>query len=144
MGGDMVGDIVVVIATWLVDRFVGWSMGVSLSLWRGKHQGGFRPGRIVWLLLLGVAEDVIGVRRLGLSSALWVSLMVITWLVARQYQKRQLWWWYGLGLVGEVMVGLLFGGGVKVGRLVGQLGFLWLIQWWSQRFGRREAIYVST
>lgn len=140
----MVGELLLAVAVWLLERLVSWSVLVSLALWWGRSRVRFRPWRLLLLLILGLIEDIAMVHYLGLTSALLISLLMVTWLVSRYYQNRQLWWWYGFGLAGEVLMTVINGASLSWFQLVLQLGCLGLIHWWAGRFGRQDAIYVKT
>ncbi|HWS24764.1 MAG TPA: hypothetical protein VN226_10070 [Anaerolineales bacterium] len=140
----MVGEFLLALGVWLLERFASWSVLVSLALWWGKSKVVFRPSRLFLLLILGLIEDIAMVHHLGLTSALAISLMMVTWLVARYFQNRQLWWWYGLGLVGEVLVTVIHRVNLDWSQLVFQLICMSLIHWWAGRVGKEDTIYVET
>jgi hypothetical protein len=144
MGGSMVIELVVALAVWFLEKFVFWSLLVSLALWWGKSAVVFRPSRLFLLLVLGLVEDITMVHYLGLTSVLVISLMMISWLVSRHYQNRQLWWWYLLGVMGELAIMAIHRTGFNLTSLLLQIVFLVLINWWSGRFGRQDTIYVKT
>lgn len=139
----MVTDVVIVVVIWLLERFLPWSLLVSLALWWGKSNVVFQPRRMIFLVGLGVIEDITRIQVMGLRSVVLISLMMIAWLVARYYQSKQLWWWYALGIGGELMVMALDGVRVSVWPLLFQVVCLGGLQWWFGRFGRQDAIYVQ-
>lgn len=140
----MVIESLTVILVWFVEQIVPWSALVSLALWWGKNRVSFRPSRLFLLLGLGLMEDIAMVHPLGLTSMLAVSLLTLTWLIARYYQTRQLWWWYGLGVAGELLIAVIDGRGLNGWQVGLQLLCLVVVQWWFVRFGKQGEIYVQT
>lgn len=139
----MVIEIVIAMMVWVLERFLPWSLLVSLALWWGKSRVVFRPSRLVLLLILGMMEDITRIQVLGFRSVLLVSLMMVAWLIARYYQSQQLWWWYLLGIGGELVVMELDGMRFTLVSVVLQVLFLMLLSWWADRFGTKDAIYVQ-
>lgn len=124
----------------LLGRVVPWSLAVTMTLLFGRKQKmGFG---LVLVGLIGLIEDVAGVRPLGVSSAILFGLSGLGWFIHRQYQG--LWvWWYVLGAGGEVGYRLATGGQVTWQAVVWQLVALWLIRWLLSRAQQPEGIYVG-
>lgn len=140
----MVVDLLMFGGAWLLQVVFPWSFLVSLALWWGKSSGVYRWSRLILMLGLGLIEDITLVRPMGLTSAVLLTLMLSTWLIARYYQSSRLWWWYGFGVVGELSLMWVQQKGLNWVGVMGQLFFLIGLQWWITRFGRGDAIYVKT
>ncbi len=133
----VITDIVKLIVIGLISRYLPWSAGVSLAMWWGKERAHLSQWRMVGILGLGIYENIVRIQSIGLRSAWLMSLMVVTWLIARNYQSRLNWWWYGLAMVGEAVIQWQWQA------VVMQLLCLLVVEGWSKRFSRHTEIYVK-
>lgn len=139
MGSIMVNGILGLMYI-LAGRVVPWSMAVTITLLLGRKR------KLGWSLLIvglmGIIEDVAGVRPLGLSSALLLCLLGLVWLAYRQY-RGQWAWWIGMGIGGEILFRLATGRLISWQAIVGQVVALWVIAWLIKRVQQPEGIYVG-
>ena len=122
-------------------RVVPWSMAVTLALYLGRKPN--LRGSLILLLAVGWLEDIAYVRPLGLTSVILVTLTAAMWLFERLYRSKNQWWWFGLGVVGEVGMWLI--GRQKLLWLAvgGQLLALMVIYWIGRHLREPEGIYVG-
>jgi len=126
----------------LFGRVFPWSLAVTIVLVLGRRSRSWVT--VILVLLIGILEDVTHMRPLGLGSLVLVTLMTIAGLIESQYRSRLLWWWYGLGIMGEFVFRLVEGQSVTITSIVTQVLALVVCYWLSKRFGDGEGIYVGS
>jgi hypothetical protein len=121
-------------------RVVPWSFAVTITLFLGRKQ---KIGLgLILVSVMGVIEDVTGVKPLGLGSAFLVCLLGLVWLIERQYRGQWM-WWYILGGGAEILFRLAEGKPIIWQSVVWQIIALWVIRWFVKRVSQPEGIYVE-
>ncbi len=122
-------------------RVLPWSLAVTIALIFGRQSKSWL--KIGLLFGIGLLEDIAHLNSLGLGSVGLVTLMVITWFIESQYRSRILWWWYGLGLLGELFFRFIEGQPITIVALLAQVFALGVFRWLSMRLVGAEGIYVG-
>ena len=116
-------------------------MSVTLALYMGRKS--HLSMTLVWMFLIGLVEDIAYVRPLGVTSAILVTLTAATWLFESLYRTKLLWWWFGFGLVGEILMLTIAQKPFSWQAILGQLVALLFVFWVNQRSSESEGIYVG-
>lgn len=124
----------------LFGRVLPWSLAITITILIGRKQRVI-SGLLV-VSLMGLLEDIIGVRPLGLSSLILLCLLGLSWWARRQYRGQWI-WWYILGAGGEILFRLITGDRVTFASVVWQLVILWAMRQLLKRVGQSEGIYVG-
>ncbi len=136
-------DLLLFVVVWLFDRALPWSMGVGLAVWWGRNPLKFKSSRVLFLVILGLFEDISFGSILGLRSLFLISLLLIVWLISRQYQN-QVWWLYIAVVLAQLSFLFLFGIHFSLWSIIVQLLFVGINQILNMRFGRDEALFLRS
>jgi len=133
---------VLVIIYLLLGRVLPWSLAVTIALVNGRRQQ-ILPGLII-SGVLGLIEDIVRVRPLGLTSLLLVTLTAGVWLIETRFRPRFAWWWMIAAVLGEFLIHWIQRRqDVTIMVVLGQIGMLVFMLWWMRRAKESEGIYVE-
>lgn len=124
-----------------IGRITVWSMAVTVAMVAGRGRN--ISTMIVISVIAGLIEDIVRVHPLGLTSALLVALSCSVWLIESQYRARFVWWWFIVGIIGELIFRLVMQLPFSFTAILGQLVTLGIIQWLLSRLTETEGIYVG-
>lgn len=126
----------------LLGRMIPWSLAICVGLYVGKEKSLLTA--VITSVVIGMIEDIQSFRPLGLTSAWLLTVTLAVFFIEGWYRLRWPWWWWIVGILGELGIRWLHGRPViEVTAFIGLSVTLFIIQSALLKLRRTEGIYVG-
>lgn len=125
----------------LFHQAVSWSLAVSMSVVLFE----FVPLPIAFGIAvgMGVIEDVVYMRPIGISSFVLITCLFLSWLLKTYYQTYSIWWMLVISILGQLVMNTVGHASMNLGMFVGQLITVTVIYFIRSKMFDRDGVYVG-
>lgn len=125
----------------LLNNAVSWSFALSVSV--VLYEFVSLPYAFGIAAAMGVIEDIIALRPIGLTSILLITCFLFSWLLKTYYREYSVWWMLFFGIIGQVVMHRINNLPITIDVVVGQLLTVGSLYFVRRKLFDRDGVYVG-